>query len=902
MPGETEYDELVMTLVETALQLPAEEREEYLRSVCGSNRSLYEEVRNRIEWEDRMGTFLQEPLVVPRETSHQVFEVGERLGGRFRILREVGHGGMGVVYEALDEKLDRRIAIKCARLGFGSRLPPEARAAREVSHFNVCKLHDLHTAQTPFGEVDFLTMEFVDGDTLADRIARAGPLPESEAREIALEVCAGLAQAHRQGVVHGDLKCSNVILSRTREGRPRAVLTDFGLAKLQLAAGGAHVMSVQGGTLEYMAPELFLGERATSASDLYALGVMFHMMLTGRAPVRRQAPPAPQAPVGDPDASTVTLGRPVAEAEWQREIEDLPAPWSRIVAVCLAPRPGQRPVSVEEVIGALSPKRSVSRWIPALALLAVALIAMALWQSRERRGPPVRLAVLPMVVDGTPVPAVDGIVQDVADSLSGVRGNFLVIPPGEVRSNRVDSPAKAKAVLGATHILRTRLASSGGQITALASVIDTASGQTLSDLCSVYAVSDAPAMAKALTATVTRAFHLRTGVVAESVSPAAYRDYIQGLALIRGTDVNAGDKAIPFFNRAIELDPNSALPYAGLAEAQLWNLEKNRDSRWLDPAGEMIAKARSLNPDSPHVLVVAGWFKQAHGQYEQAVEDLKRAIEVDPNNPEAWRRLARVNEAMNRPQDAEATYRRAIAAQPGYYRAYNDFGLFYNRRGQYREAEALFRQVTGIAPDYPNGYIFLGLALLHQERYPEAEDAMRRSLRLYESASVLTDLGFLYYRQERYAEAIPFYERSLAVGPATAVRYSNLGDGYWRLGRTSEASDAYRNAKKLAENELAHNPRQGYTRALLGWIYAHLGDASRASFEAAQALGLEPDNPSVMQVAVEAYEILGQRDKAIEALINAPVRLLEELSHDPDTKELGRDPRFVELINKRSMQ
>ena len=88
----------------------------------------------------------------------------------------------------------------------------------------------------------------------------------------------------------------------------------------------------------------------------------------------------------------------------------------------------------------------------------------------------------------------------------------------------------------------------------------------------------------------------------------------------------------------------------------------------------------------------------------------------------------------------------------------------------------------------------------------------------------------------------------------------------------------------------------------MGWICAHLGDASRAGFEATQALGLEPDNPSVTQVAVEVYEFLGQKDKAIEALINAPVRLLEELSHDPDTKELGRDPRFVELINKRSMQ
>jgi tetratricopeptide (TPR) repeat protein len=316
----------------------------------------------------------------------------------------------------------------------------------------------------------------------------------------------------------------------------------------------------------------------------------------------------------------------------------------------------------------------------------------------------------------------------------------------------------------------------------------------------------------------------------------------------------------------------------------------------------MIAKARSLNPDSAHVLIVAGWFKQDHGQYEQAVEDLRRATELEPHNCDAWGWLARVYQNMNRPQDAEATYRKAIATQPGYYRPYYELGRYLHLRGQYREAEGLFRQVTAVAPEFVGAHTLLGLALMHQERYPEAEDEMRRSLRLYESASVLTDLGVLYYRQERYAEAVPFYERSLAVGPSTPTRYLDLGDGYWRLGRTLDAAEAYRNAKMLAEDELARNPRQGSTRARLGWIYARLGDPDRAVFETTQALGLEPENPNVIQAAAEAFEILGQRDKALEALTNAPVGVLEELSRKPDTKELGRDPRFIKLITKRLMQ
>jgi len=122
------------------------------------------------------------------------------------------------------------------------------------------------------------------------------------------------------------------------------------------------------------------------------------------------------------------------------------------------------------------------------------------------------------------------------------------------------------------------------------------------------------------------------------------------------------------------------------------------------------------------------------------------------------------------------------------------------------------------------------------------------------------------------------------------------------LGRSRDAAKAYNNAKKLAEDELTRNPRRGDTRAHLGWIYAQLGDSSRAVFETTQALGLEPDNQNVILLAVETYEFLGQRDKTLETLTNASVRLLEQLSHKPDTKELARDPRFVELINKRSMQ
>jgi eukaryotic-like serine/threonine-protein kinase len=280
---------------------------------------------------------------------------GSLLGERFRIVREVGRGGMGLVFEAVDEKLNQRVALKFARPGWGDRLPPEVRAAREVSHFNVCKVHDLHMTSTTFGEMEFVSMEFIDGQTLSERMSRHGPLPEAEARGIAKQICAGLAHAHRQGVIHGDLKCGNVILSRLPQGGLRAVIADFGAAKMKVVEG-PDVKGGCAGTRDYMAPELFHGEKPTVASDLYALGILFHVMLTGHLPKRFER--SQESPAVDLNASTVSLGPLIVDAQWQHTIEDLPSPWEKIVTRSLSPRPENRFRSAEAVIDALKTRKS----------------------------------------------------------------------------------------------------------------------------------------------------------------------------------------------------------------------------------------------------------------------------------------------------------------------------------------------------------------------------------------------------------------------------------------------------------------------------------------------------------------------------------------------------------------
>jgi serine/threonine protein kinase len=252
-----------MSLVEEALSRPPEQRRAFVANKCGKDTETFDQVWAYLEQENRMAGFLLTPLI-GRDEPEEFFQPGEDIQGRFRIIRKIAEGGMGVVFDAYDLRLERRIAIKCARRGHNNRLPPEVRHASDISHPNVCKIYEIHTAETERGDVDFITMEYLDGETLSQRLRR-GPLSEETARIIAKQLCAGLAEAHAQHVIHGDLKSNNIILTETPDGSLRAVITDFGLAQRWETAQHVAQSQNKGGTPDYMAPELWDGQKSVGA-------------------------------------------------------------------------------------------------------------------------------------------------------------------------------------------------------------------------------------------------------------------------------------------------------------------------------------------------------------------------------------------------------------------------------------------------------------------------------------------------------------------------------------------------------------------------------------------------------------------------------------------------------------
>jgi tetratricopeptide (TPR) repeat protein len=314
------------------------------------------------------------------------FKEGDLILKRFRIIRLLGRGGMGEVYEAQDSEIGR-VAIKTVRADLRSdrslqRFKQEVQLARMVTSPYVCRIHEFFTlpAENDRPAIAFLTMEFLEGATLADRIADQGPLPWRDAESIALQLCQGIEAIHSAGIIHRDLKSRNVMLT-THNGAPRAVVMDLGLARRPELDDGLRKhpapLTLAGtimGTPDYMAPEQFEGGPVTPATDIYAFGVVLYEMVTGKLPFEASTPMA-AAVRRAKRPPTITSVQPAS-----------PHRLDLIVEKCLEFEPTDRFGSVAEVAKALRGETAESarrhllsngmqrRW--AIVLLAAVLLAV----------------------------------------------------------------------------------------------------------------------------------------------------------------------------------------------------------------------------------------------------------------------------------------------------------------------------------------------------------------------------------------------------------------------------------------------------------------------------------------------------------------------------------------------
>jgi len=291
--------ELVKKLFMAALTQEPEKRPSFLAKACAGQDSLRKEVERLLEGYERAGSGEQTTVTAEVQTpdaARSVFSPQDVVSGRFKIVRFIGKGGMGEVYEAQDLELRVRVALKAIRPEISSdpvtisRFRHEIQLARKVTHPNVCRIFDLgHHSLSSGVEITFLTMELLEGETLAERLRRQVRLPTEEALPLVEQMAEALAAAHEARVIHRDFKPSNVILVPS-ETKTRAAVTDFGVARAlepiasEAFSGLLTTPDQLVGTPPYMAPEQLEGSEATPATDFYALGLVMYEMVTGKLP------------------------------------------------------------------------------------------------------------------------------------------------------------------------------------------------------------------------------------------------------------------------------------------------------------------------------------------------------------------------------------------------------------------------------------------------------------------------------------------------------------------------------------------------------------------------------------------------------------------------------------------
>ena len=696
--------EEVKSVFEAALLLEEGEREAFVESRCGQDHELVREVNALLAADRESSEFLEGSLLLSAAGHSSLAEcgllaTGDTLCGRFRVLAYLGEGGMGQVYKAVDLELKQEIAIKLIRgdiadvPGVLSRFKREVNATRAVTHPNVCRTFDLET-HTPSEEeagrlgtrITFLTMELLVGETLAQRIRRTGRLPSEQVQALATQIAHALRAAHSAGVIHCDLKPSNIFLSGA-ESDPRVVVTDFGIAKLmrtqeqsalsQLTASGM-LSGAAAGTPFYMAPEQIETGDSTPASDLYSFGLVIYEALTAQklSPYRRSRNEIESA-LNSIDSNSGA-----------GNFSQIEQSWIDMVARCLQPTPGDRFEGVEQLLtaleagpgfspGDLQPDRinfatagkselgkrrglnsmwSAIPWPIRMLTLSIGILVPSIlfWRDHptafrdgvSSAGTISSVAVLPIVGQGNDShmnALAAGITVSLTNDLAEASG--LRVPSQSTVTDLGKAPdiQSIRQKLNVDTVVNGTIVNTGGDPILQVELVDARTGFQLWGQSYSRKQMEEPVLAEDIAREIT--YQLRTrndkGSAPKrspphSSVPAAERAFAQGESALAEHTYAGFERSVEFFQQAIDADQNYAAAMAELSRSYaLMAINNGRPEPPIELLNQAEATARSaLRLDSS---LAAAYTSLAQveilrdNNWSEAEEDFKRAEEVEPN-------------------------------------------------------------------------------------------------------------------------------------------------------------------------------------------------------------------------------------------------------------------------------
>jgi non-specific serine/threonine protein kinase len=701
----------------------------------------------------------------------------------YTILRQLGSGGMGVVYEAQDAQLDRHVALKFlpADLARDSQLlerfQREARAASSLNHPNICTIHAIERNELQH----FIVMELLVGQTLAERLT-GRPMDVETILPLAIQMADALESAHAKGIVHRDIKPANLFLTE----RGQLKILDFRLAKITLsqttqAADGGRTQTAGDeltspgsavGTISYMSPEQARGQLVDARTDLFSTGTVLYQMATGTLPFQGET----SAVVFD--AILNRDPQPAAEVN-----PALPPEFVRILEKCIEKDRTMRCQTATEL------KTDLSRMKRNLESNKSRAKAKTDSDPGAQKQPGKSVAVLYFEnLSGAKEDEYlrDGITEDVITELSKIRGlNIFSRPTVLAFRDQSVTPQMVGQKLGASYVLTGTLRRSGARLRINAQLVDTHTDFPLwserfdREMKDVFEVQDEMArkIAEALRVTLSPE-ELEALAVKPTENLQAYDLYLRGKRYARRQTRQDLEFALQMFENGVAIDPNFALAYAACANAcAMFYCNYSRDQVWVERAREASGKAVALRWDLPEVQVSQAWVLYAAELHDEAVRMVKKAIERKRDCEGAYYLLCRALFAAGRYQEVLDVAETAIEASGEDYNVYvpivNSMGALGKSEGErnmIQRRTAAFENHLKQVPEDARARILLGG---DYARLARTDDALRElnlavTLRANE-ASILYNASCLYCVLNRKAEALDALRKAWEAGFRDAV-------------------------------------------------------------------------------------------------------------------------------------
>lgn len=802
--------ERIKDVFSQALDLPPPSREAFLHATCEDDSLVLNEVRRLLDHHDESTGYLDPAFFRPAlDGLRTTFASGETVNERFRIIRFIGKGGMGEVYEAADEAIGGvRVALKTIRSGMEiddrlqAQFRREVQMARRITHPNVCRIHDLF--QCRFDDpilgvpqaVLFLTMELLEGESLAELLATQGAMPLPEVLPIIRDVGGALEAAHLAGVVHLDLKSSNVMLVKSPSGSKKAVLTDFGLSSSAVAGGDAESLYEVAGTPAYMAPEQIRRGAVDARTDLYSLGVVIYEMVTGKRPFA--------------ECSTFTaVGRRAGQrpAPPRTIVPDLDPRWETAILRCLEVSPDDRYPSAAALLADLEgsgEKRTSRRLFVGLTTLATASTLVLAYRGMVHPSASIRsVAVMPLrnlSGDKELDYFAAGLTDELPQMLSRIRG-LKIIASNSARKFKGNLDLKSIAKqLKVEALLMGGIRRQGGRVSVTAQLVAVEDGVWLwsgnfdesdQDLARVrvnFALAIAGALQPRLSPT-----QLAGAGGPQSNNSEAYRLYLMGRFQASYRTGEGLKRSIDDYLQSIALEPRFALSHAALADS--YNILSGQEGC------------------PPEIY------------FPMAESAAQRALDLDPRLGEAHVSLASVCQRFRWDwAGAEQHFRTALELNPGLAVAHHWYAGFLSNLCRHDEALREIQTASELDPLSPSINTAYAVFLYRARRYDDAIARFQQARTAFPGyTAAVYQLGEVFRRKGMWREAIDTFQKAVEVGGANLATTALLGETLALSGRVSEAQAI---AQQL-ESELGS---RHFSAANIAYVYRGLGDRDRAFY------------------------------------------------------------------------